>query len=93
MLLKFPQQFCDFQGQDYIVVSNKEKLAELEKVVLECLPEDKFFFEEKKETNGVNNAVACDATYAILIVKNEIADKKWIEKDSRIVSMSNMIAE
>ena len=33
---------CNYQGQDYIVVTNKEKLAQLEKIVMECLPEDNF---------------------------------------------------
>ena len=33
---------CNYQGQDYIVVTNKEKLEQLEKIVMECLPEDNF---------------------------------------------------
>ena len=30
---------CNFQGQDYIVVTNKEKLAKLEKIIIDSLPD------------------------------------------------------
>ena len=68
---------CNYQGQDYIVVTNKEKLAQLEKIVMECLPEDNFkkHFVARKERHGVNNVVTCDAPCVVLIVKNERADE------------------
>ena len=61
---------CNFQGQDFIVVTNKEKLAQLEKIVLECLPEDDFkkHFVERRERHKVKNVVTCDAPCVVLIV-------------------------
>ena len=85
---------CDFQGQDYIVVTNKEKLASLEKIIIESLPENNFkkHFVERKERHGVKNVVTCDSPCIILIVKNERADENWIKIDSGIASMSIMMA-
>ena len=85
---------CDFQGQDYIVVTNKEKLEKLEKVVLDCLPENKFkeHFVGRKERHGVKNVVTCDAPCLILLVRNERADENWVKMDAGIASMSIMIA-
>jgi nitroreductase len=85
---------CDFQGQDYIVVTNKEKLAKLEKVVLDSMPENKMkkYFIGRRERHNVKNVVTCDAPCVILIVKNERADKDWIEIDSGIAAMSIVIA-
>ena len=85
---------CDFQGQDFIVVTNKEKLAQLEKIVLECLPEDDFkkHFVERRERHKVKNVVSCDAPCVVLIVKNERANEDWIKMDAGIASLSLMIA-
>ena len=85
---------CDFQGQDYIVVTNKEKLAKLEKVVLDCMPEDKMkrYFIGRRERHNVKNVVTCDAPCVVLIVKNERAHKDWIKIDSGIAAMSIVIA-
>ena len=44
---------CNYQGQDYIVVTNKEKLAQMEKIVIDSLPEDNFkkhFVQRKEKT-------------------------------------------
>jgi nitroreductase len=85
---------CNFQGQDYIVVTNKEKLAKLEKIIIDSLPEDNFkkHFVERKERHGVNNVVTCDAPCVVLIVKNERANEDWIKIDAGIASMSIMMA-
>ena len=85
---------CDFQGEDFIVVTNKEKLSKLEEVIINSLPENNFkkHFIERKERHGVNNVVTCDAPIIILIVKNERANDDWIKIDSGIASMSIMIA-
>ncbi len=85
---------CNFQGQDYIVVTNKEKLAKLETIIIESLPDDKFkkHFVERKERHGVNNVVTCDAPCVVLIVKNERASEEWIKIDAGIASMSIMMA-
>jgi len=85
---------CNFQGQDYIVVTNKEKLVKLEKIIIDSLPEDNFkkHFVERKERHGVNNVVTCDAPCVVLIVKNERANEDWIKIDVGIASMSIMMA-
>ena len=85
---------CDFQGQDYIVVTNKEKLAKLETVVLDNMQDDKFkkYFIGRRERHGVKNVVTCDAPCVVLLVKNERADKEWVELDAGMASMSIIIA-
>ena len=85
---------CDFQGQDYIVVTNKEKLAKLETAVLDSMPENKMkkYFMGRRERHGVKNVVTCDAPCVVLIVKNERADKNWVKIDSGIAAMSIVIA-
>ena len=85
---------CDKQGQDYIVVTNKEKLAKLEQIILECLPENDFknHFINRRERHGVKNVVTCDAPCVVLLVKNERADKEWVELDAGMASMSIIIA-
>ena len=85
---------CNFQGQDYIVVKNKEKLAKLEKIIIDSLPEDNFkkHFVERKERHGVNNVVTCDAPCVVLIVKNERANEDWIKIDAGIACMSIIMA-
>ena len=85
---------CNFQGQDYIVVTNKEKLAKLEKIIIDSLPEDNFkkHFVERKERHGVNNVVTCDAPCVVLIVKNERANEDWIKIDAGIACMSIIMA-
>ena len=50
----------DLQGEDFIIVTNKEKLSELEKVILSC-PPDRPHFRERRERHGVKNVVTCDA--------------------------------
>ena len=85
---------CNYQGQDYIVVTNKEKLAQMEKIVIDSLPEDNFkkHFVERKERHGVNNVVTCDAPCVVLIVKNERANEDWIKIDAGIACMSIIMA-
>ena len=85
---------CDFQGQDYIVVTNKSKLEKLEKIIIESLPENDFkkHFVERRERHGVKNVVTCDAPCVVLIVKNERADENWVKIDAGIASMSIMMA-
>ena len=81
----------DLQGEDFIIVTNKEKLSELEKVILSC-PPDRPHFRERRERHGVKNVVTCDAPVVILIVKNERANEDWIKFDAGIASMSIMLA-
>ena len=84
----------DFRGQDFLVVTNKEKLAKLEEAVIGSLPDDDFkkHFVERKERHGVNNVVTCDAPIVVLIYKNERANEDWVKIDVGIASMSIMMA-
>ena len=85
---------CDFQGQDYIVVTNKEKLDQLEKIIIDSLPEGelKKHFVERRDRHGVKNVVTCDAPCLVVIARNERADKDWVKVDAGIASMAIMIA-
>ena len=85
---------CDFQGNDFVVVTNKEKLDKLEKIILDSLPDDDFkkHFIERRDRHGVKNVVTCDAPCLVVIVRNERADKDWVKVDAGIASMSIMIA-
>ena len=85
---------CNFQGHDYVVVTNKEKLDEIEKIVIDCLPEGeiKSHFIGRRERHNVRNVVTCDAPCVVLIVENERADKDWVKVDIGIASMSIMVA-
>ena len=85
---------CDFQGNDFVVVTNKEKLDKLEKIILDSLPDDDFkkHFIERRDRHGVKNVVTCDAPCFVIIVKNERADKDWVKVDAGIASMAIMIA-
>ena len=85
---------CDFQGEDFIVVTNKEKLAKLEEVIINNLPENDFkkHFIDRRERHGVKNVVTCDAPCVVLIVKNERAHKDWIKIDAGIAAMSIIVA-
>ena len=85
---------CNFQGHDYVVVTNKEKLDEIEKIVLDALLEGemKSHFIGRRERHGVHNVVTCDAPCVVLIVKNERADKDWVKIDIGIACMSIMVA-
>ena len=83
----------NFQGHDYIFVTNKEKLDELEKALLEDLPlEMKQHVEERRIKHGVKNSITCDAPCLVLIVKNERSSEDWCQIDAGIASMSIMIA-
>ena len=84
----------DYQGHDFIVITNKEKLDKLEKVILDALPESKFkqHFIERRDRHGIKNVVTCDAPCFVIIVKNERADKDWVKVDAGIASMAIMIA-
>ena len=83
----------NYQGYDYIVVTNQEKLLELEKALIDSLDENmKSFINKRREKHHVKNVLTCDVPCLVLIVKNERADEKWIKYDSGIASMAIMIA-
>ena len=84
----------NFQGYDYIVVTNQEKLALLEKALIDSIEYEnmKSFINKKREKHNVKNVLTCDSPCLVLIVRNERADENWIKYDTGIASMSIMIA-
>ena len=46
---------CDYQGHDFIVITNSEKLDKLEKFVLDALPDSdlKKHFIERRDRHGI----------------------------------------
>ena len=83
----------NYQGYDYIVVTNQQKLLELEKAFIASLDEKmKSFIDKRKEKHKAKNVLTCDAPCLVLIVKNERADERWIKYDAGIASMALMIA-
>ena len=84
----------NYQGYDYIVISNQEKLSNLEKAFIDSLEDDnmKAFINKRREKHGVKNVLTCDAPHLVLIVRNERADEIWIKYDAGIASMAIMIA-
>ena len=85
---------CDYQGHDFIVMTNRKKMDDLEKVILDALPDNEFkkHFLERRVRHGIKNVVTCDAPCFVIIVKNERADKDWVKVDAGIASMAIMIA-
>ena len=69
-------------------------MDDLEKVILDGLPDTDFkkHFIERRDRHGIKNVFICDAPCFVIIVKNERADKDWIEIDSGIAAMSIVIA-
>ena len=83
---------CNFQGQDYIVVTNKEKLAKLEKIIIDSLPEDNFkkHFVERKERHGVNNVVTsmCLGVVAMKCTQDKCEELFGLKKGSLLLGVA-----
>ena len=82
----------DLQEVDFIVLRNKEKLSEIEKIILSEFPEEvRKKFEERRTIYGVKNVVTCDAPVIILLIRNE-RKEKFVDVDGGIAAMSIMMA-
>ncbi len=82
----------DLQEVDFIVLRNKEKLNEIEKIILSEFPEEaRKKFEERRTLYGVKNVVTCDAPVIILLIRNE-RKEKFVDVDGGIAAMSIMMA-
>ena len=82
----------DLQEVDFIVLRNKEKLNEIEKIILSEFPEEaRKKFEERRTLYGVKNVVTCDAPLIILLIRNE-RKEKFVDVDGGIAAMSIMMA-
>ena len=82
----------DLQEVDFIVLRNKAKLDEIEKIILNEFPEEaRKKFEERRTIYGVKNVVTCDAPVIILLIRNE-RKEKFVDVDGGIAAMSIMMA-
>ena len=82
----------DLQEVDFIVLRNKEKLNEIERIILNEFPEEaKKNFEERRKIYGVKNVVTCDAPVIILLIRNE-RKEKFVDVDGGIAAMSIIMA-
>ena len=82
----------DLQEVDFIVLRNKTKIDEIEKIILNEFPEEgKKKFEERRKIYGVKNVITCDAPVIILLIRNE-RKEKFVDVDGGIAAMSIMMA-
>ena len=82
----------DLQEVDFIVLRNKEKLNQIEQVILKEFPEEmKKKFEERRQIYGVKNVITCDAPVVILLIRNE-RKEKFVDVDGGIAAMSIIMA-
>ena len=83
----------NLQEHDLIVITNKEKIAAVDKVVFPlCPPQFQERFKKRQEQFGTINPVTYDCSALILIVENERCQEKWGNLDAGILSMGLMIA-
>ena len=83
----------NLQEHDLVVVTNKEKIASVDKVVFPlCPPAFQERFKKRQEEFGTKNPVTYDCSALILIVENERVKEKWGDLDAGILSMGLMIA-
>ena len=83
----------NLQEHDLIVITNKEKIAEIDKTVFPSCPQ-KFQerFKKRQEEFGTINPITYDCSALVLIVENERVQEKWGNLDAGILSMGLMIA-
>ena len=83
----------NLQEHDLIVITNKEKIAEIDKIVFPiCGPEFQERFKKRQKEFGTINPVTYDCSALVLIVENERANEKWGNIDAGILSMGLMVA-
>ena len=83
----------NFQDHDMVVITNKEKIAEVDKIVFLLMPPQfQERFKKRQEMFGTKNPVTYDCSALVLIVENERVSEKWGNIDAGILSMGLMIA-
>ena len=83
----------NLQEHDLVVITNKEKIAEVDKIVFPLLsPQIKDRFKKRQEEFGTINIVTYDSTALVLIFENERVQEKWGNLDAGILSMGLMVA-
>ena len=82
----------DLQEVDFIVIRNKQKLDQIEELILKEFPEDiRQKFLERRKQYGVKNVITCDAPVVILLIRNE-RKEKFVDVDGGIAAMSIIMA-
>ena len=82
----------DLQEVDFIVLRNKQKLDQIEELILKEFPEDiRQKFLERRKQYGVKNVITCDAPVVILLIRNE-RKEKFVDVDGGIAAMSIIMA-
>ncbi|EAX89567.1 nitroreductase family protein [Trichomonas vaginalis G3] len=82
----------DIQGVDIVVVTNKEKLAQISDATFKGLPEPgQKHFQQRINEWGVKNPVTCDAPVLYLFVKNERAHKDYVQIDCGLIVESMIL--
>ena len=83
----------NLQEHDLVVITNKEKIAEVDKIVFPlCPPQFQERFKKRQEEFGTINPVTYDCTALVLIFENERVQEKWGNLDAGILSMGLMVA-
>ena len=83
----------DLQEVDFIVLRNKQKLDQIEELILKEFPEDiRQKFLDRRKQYGVKNVITCDAPVVILLIRNE-RKEKFVDVDGGIAAMSIIMAE
>ena len=82
----------DLQEVDFIVIRNKQKLDQIEELILKEFPEDiRQKFLERRKQYGVKNVITCDAPVVVLLIRNE-RKEKFVDVDGGIAAMSIIMA-
>ncbi|KAH0789126.1 nitroreductase family protein [Histomonas meleagridis] len=91
MVLDCPS-FCNFQGNDLLVVTDRKKIDEATKIIFDSWSkEQQDTFNKRKEEYGCKNVITGDASAIIFIVSNERADKDLKKVDAGVISMAIMM--
>ena len=82
----------DLQEVDFIVLRNKQKLGQIEELILKEFPEDiRQKFLDRRKQYGVKNVITCDAPVVVLLIRNE-RKEKFVDVDGGIAAMSIIMA-
>ena len=82
----------DLQEVDFIVLRNKQKLDQIEELILKEFPEDiRQKFLDRRKQYGVKNVITCDAPVVVLLIRNE-RKEKFVDVDGGIAAMSIIMA-
>ena len=83
----------NFQDNDIIVITDKEKLDKIDQIAFDILPEErKPTFLNMQKQFGAKQKMLYDCSALILLVKNERGENPYIGMNTGLVAMSIMTA-